>query len=137
MDALLSVRLVTADGQIIEASEEANADLFWAIRGAGANFGIILSATYQLFPPTNDNEIVIVETTFAAQQNVSYYEALEVVTRTPVPELSLNAVTVWDETTNSVSLCIMVTHISLICTLPPAHLPFAHLKKKTKKKKLY
>ncbi|KEY67090.1 hypothetical protein S7711_07065 [Stachybotrys chartarum IBT 7711] len=101
MDALLSVRLVTADGRIVEASEEANADLFWAIRGAGANFGIILSATYQLFPPTNDNEIVIVETTFAAQQNVSYYEALEVVTRTPVPELSLNAVTVWDETTNS------------------------------------
>ena len=50
VDTLAAVRLVTADGEIITASEEENADLFWAVRGAGANFGVIVEFTYRLRP---------------------------------------------------------------------------------------
>ncbi|KAK8060366.1 hypothetical protein PG996_010296 [Apiospora saccharicola] len=49
MDALLSVRLVTAAGAVVTASATENGDLFWALRGAGANFGIVTSATYRVF----------------------------------------------------------------------------------------
>ncbi|HXH23547.1 MAG TPA: FAD-dependent oxidoreductase [Dehalococcoidia bacterium] len=47
-DNLLSVDLVTAEGRLIAASAEENTDLFWAVRGAGANFGIVTSFQYVL-----------------------------------------------------------------------------------------
>jgi FAD/FMN-containing dehydrogenase len=50
IDNLLSVELVTADGQLLRASEEENADLFWGLRGAGANFGIVTSFEFRLHP---------------------------------------------------------------------------------------
>mgnify|MGYP000872353339 CR=1 FL=1 len=40
IDNLLSVKMVLADGSIVTASETQNSDLFWAIRGAGQNFGV-------------------------------------------------------------------------------------------------
>jgi FAD binding domain-containing protein len=49
-DNLVSAELVTADGRVLETSSEENADLFWGIRGAGANFGIVTSLEYQLHP---------------------------------------------------------------------------------------
>ena len=48
IDNLRSVELVTADGQLVQASEEENADLFWGVRGAGANFGIVTSFEFRL-----------------------------------------------------------------------------------------
>jgi len=50
IDNLLSVELVTADGQLVRASEEENADLFWGLRGAGSNFGIVTSFEFRLHP---------------------------------------------------------------------------------------
>ena len=50
IDNLLSVDLVTADGRVLRASQDEHADLFWAVRGAGANFGVVASLEYQLHP---------------------------------------------------------------------------------------
>jgi hypothetical protein len=50
IDNLLSVDLVTADGQFVQASERENADLFWGVRGGGGNFGIVTEFTYRLSP---------------------------------------------------------------------------------------
>ena len=50
LDNLLSVELVTADGRIVRASEEENAELFWGMRGAGPNFGIVSSFEFRLHP---------------------------------------------------------------------------------------
>jgi hypothetical protein len=50
-DNVLSAEVVTADGEIlVEASEHQNADLFWALRGGGGNFGIVTSFRYHLHP---------------------------------------------------------------------------------------
>ena len=49
-DNLLSADIVTADGEILTASAEQNPDLFWAVRGAGANFGVVTSFRYRLHP---------------------------------------------------------------------------------------
>ena len=42
-DNLLSVDIVTADGQLRMANAQQNADLFWAVRGGGGNFGVVTS----------------------------------------------------------------------------------------------
>lgn len=49
-DNVLAVDVVTADGQLVTASADENPELFWAMRGAGANFGIVTSFAYQLHP---------------------------------------------------------------------------------------
>ena len=49
-DNLVSMEVVTADAQVLHVSEAAHADLFWALRGGGGNFGIVTSFEYKLFP---------------------------------------------------------------------------------------
>ena len=49
-DNVLSADVVTAEGQFVNASAEENEDLLWAVRGAGANFGVVTSLEYQLHP---------------------------------------------------------------------------------------
>jgi FAD/FMN-containing dehydrogenase len=48
IDSLLSVEVVTADGDIVHASEAENSDLFWGVRGGGGNFGIVTEFEYRL-----------------------------------------------------------------------------------------
>ena len=49
-DNLISVDIVTADGQFRTANATENSDLFWAVRGGGGNFGVVTSFEYQLHP---------------------------------------------------------------------------------------
>ena len=50
IDNLLSVEIVTADGVVRTASANEHADLFWAIRGAGSNFGVVTSFQFRAHP---------------------------------------------------------------------------------------
>jgi FAD/FMN-containing dehydrogenase len=50
VDSLLAVEIVTANGEVLTASETEHADLFWAIRGGGGNFGIVTRFQYRLSP---------------------------------------------------------------------------------------
>jgi FAD/FMN-containing dehydrogenase len=50
IDNLLSADVITADGSKLRVSENENADLFWAIRGGGGNFGIVVQFEFKLYP---------------------------------------------------------------------------------------
>src|SRR5215472_3842817 len=50
IDNLIGVDMVTADGQVIQADQHENSELFWGVRGAGANFGVITSFRFRLHP---------------------------------------------------------------------------------------
>ena len=50
IDNLMSVEVITAEGKKIRASESENADLFWALRGGGGNFGVVTEFEFKLFP---------------------------------------------------------------------------------------
>lgn len=49
-DNLAGLDVVTAEGRVVRASENANADLFWALRGGGGNFGVVTNFDYKLYP---------------------------------------------------------------------------------------
>jgi FAD/FMN-containing dehydrogenase len=49
-DTVLSMEVVTADGNVVRADERENADLFWGLRGGGGNFGVVTNFDYRLYP---------------------------------------------------------------------------------------
>ncbi|WP_332898901.1 FAD-binding oxidoreductase [Haladaptatus sp. CMSO5] len=87
VDNLLEVEIVTADGQVRRANSEENADLFWAIRGAGHNFGIVTSFTYRLHEvgPTVYGGLIAWPAARAEEVLATYRE----LTATASPELTV------------------------------------------------
>lgn len=79
LDGLVSARVVTAQGKVVEVSETKNSDLFWGIRGAGANFGIITSATYKLHKMAdhNNGRVLNADFIFPANNTEKYFKYLE------------------------------------------------------------
>ncbi|RAK71698.1 FAD-binding oxidoreductase [Aspergillus fijiensis CBS 313.89] len=76
IDALESVELVTVKGDLITVSATENADLFWGLRGAGFNYGIVTSATYKVYDLTNKGNVLNADFMFPAELNETYFEIL-------------------------------------------------------------
>jgi FAD/FMN-containing dehydrogenase len=73
IDNLHSVELVLASGEVTTASEEADPDLFWAIRGGGGNFGVITSIELRAHPVPNVLSGPVLHTVDAAPEVLSFY----------------------------------------------------------------
>lgn len=94
-DQLVSARVVIANGSIVTASQSSNPDLFWALRGAGHNFGIVTEVEYKIYdiPPGKDQwisetlvfsgnktrDIFVVANELVETQPVGYTHALTII----------------------------------------------------------
>ncbi|KAL9017077.1 MAG: hypothetical protein Q9185_005588 [Variospora sp. 1 TL-2023] len=67
-DATRSARVALWNGTIVEASADTNQDLFWGIRGAGQNFGIVFEAVFETYPATNGGQQYSSDMTFSADK---------------------------------------------------------------------
>jgi hypothetical protein len=106
-DALISATVVTASGKVLQVSETSNSDLFWGIRGAGANLVVITSATYKVQPISNAPIFTSVDMIFPADKNVSYYNTLASMANgqgTFPAKLAAISNVIWDTASNSVSV---------------------------------
>lgn len=85
VDNLLAAEVVTADGTVVVASEADHADLFWALRGGGGNFGVVTRFTYRAHPLTTVLGGLVAYPVDEAAQVFAAYRA---VTATAPDELS-------------------------------------------------
>ncbi len=72
-DNLLAVELVNAEGEVVEVTEASDADLFWALRGGGGNFGIAATLTYRLHPLSMVTGGLIAHPVEAAPELLRFY----------------------------------------------------------------
>ncbi|KAI8625477.1 Glucooligosaccharide oxidase [Xylariaceae sp. FL1651] len=84
-DNMIAARLLLANGTVIVASDSSNPDLFWALRGAGHNFGIVLEATYQVYPQLNDGKHFIADFEFGLEKVEEVFETINAIAD-PMPQ---------------------------------------------------
>lgn len=94
-DNLISADLITADGKTLRASATDNPDLFWALRGGGGNFGVVISFEYQLHPVAT--QVLSGELTYAPDRLKSVLEYLADYAARAPRELSLGVGVMGDE----------------------------------------
>ncbi|KAI0161038.1 hypothetical protein GGR52DRAFT_562652 [Hypoxylon sp. FL1284] len=119
LDALLSVKIVTAKGDLITASKVENPDLFWAIRGAGANFGIITSATYQIFDQTNEGNVVFAHYNFPVTASRSMWEFLQSYDEKLPPPLAFLPAITYNRTTEQTLVSLGVVYSGPLADAQP------------------
>jgi hypothetical protein len=88
-DTVVSYKVVTASGDILVASDSQNADLFWAMRGAGQNFGIVLETTYKIFKATNGGKALNVDLILPASANATHWKLIKELSINMPAELSM------------------------------------------------
>ncbi|PSR97440.1 FAD binding domain-containing protein [Coniella lustricola] len=90
LDWMIGASIVLANGTEVHCSETENADLFWALRGAGSNFGIVTSYKLQTFPePSESTPFKVILDWDTEQENMDGLEALVEFSRTTPPELNM------------------------------------------------
>lgn len=105
IDALLSVRIVTATGDLITASATQNSELFWGLRGGGANFGIITYATYRIFDYKNNGQITNIDFLLGPAANKTVWELISAFDDREMPaELSIQVAVRYNATAGETQL---------------------------------
>src|ERR671936_1773615 len=79
LDNLLATTVVTADGEVVRANRNENADLFWALRGGGGNFGVVTRFSFHLHQvgPTITGGLIVWSADRAAEVLAAYRELTE------------------------------------------------------------
>ncbi|KAK8119159.1 FAD-linked oxidoreductase alt4 [Apiospora kogelbergensis] len=88
-DNMVSCKLVLANGTVVVASEKENVDLFWALRGAGHNFGIAVEATFRVHEQANRGMHYTWDLEYEIEQCDEVFTTLNEVTEMMPKELAI------------------------------------------------
>jgi len=88
-DNVVGMDVVTADARLVRASNDENADLFWALRGGGGNFGVVTGIDYALYPV--GPEIIGGVVAWPASEAHKVLELYQTLAENAPPELTLAA----------------------------------------------
>ncbi|KAH8672906.1 hypothetical protein BGZ60DRAFT_373699 [Tricladium varicosporioides] len=72
-DSLRSVEIVTGNGELLNVSSTQHPDLFYALKGAGFNYGVATSLVYKIFPATNGGQAMLAQMIFPGAVNESVW----------------------------------------------------------------
>jgi FAD/FMN-containing dehydrogenase len=86
-DNVVGMDVVTAEAQLVRASSDKNADLFWGLRGGGGNFGVVTGIDYTLFPV--GPEVVGGVVAWPASEAPKVLELYRTLAEQAAPELTL------------------------------------------------
>ena len=102
-DQLLSVEMVTGTGEILNVSATEHPDLFYGIKGAGFNYGVVTSLKYRIHPATNAGKITVINAMFPASLNGSVWAAANTYVGSQPKELSILFAIRFNETLGGMS----------------------------------
>ncbi|KAL8940821.1 MAG: hypothetical protein Q9216_002610 [Gyalolechia sp. 2 TL-2023] len=111
VDNLLSLEMVTAAGNLITVSATENTELFWGMRGAGFNYGVVINATYTVSPLTNGGEVQVVDFIFSKEQNETFFNTLATMSAdTLPPEMALLTYVDYNATYNGTTAILDISY---------------------------
>jgi FAD/FMN-containing dehydrogenase len=76
LDQFIEANVVLGDGSLLTISEESEPDLFWALRGAGHNFGIVTSVRYKIYDVAEDNTWFVGKYAFTQEKLEAVFDVL-------------------------------------------------------------
>lgn len=95
--------MVTGKGDLITVSATEHPDLFWGLKGAGFNYGIITQATYRIYNASNGGYAMNADMRYDAKYNESIWKALRQFQYNQPVGLSFDLGIGWNATTSEVS----------------------------------
>lgn len=81
--------MITGSGELLNVSQTQNLDLFYALKGAGFNYGIVTSASYRVYPATNAGQVMNADMIFSGSQNGTIWELVNSFVASQPKELSI------------------------------------------------
>lgn len=102
VDQVLSMRVVTGNGEAVTVSASENPDLFWGMKGAGFNYGVVVSADYRIYDATNGGYAVNADLTFPSSMNETIWNLMKQFSNNQDKALTLNAGVVFNGTASEV-----------------------------------
>jgi fumiquinazoline A oxidase len=110
---MTKLRVALWNGTIVDVTADQNVDLWWAMRGAGHNFGIVLEYTFKTFPQVNDGMNYNGDMTFTIDSLEGVLGVINDLIPNQDPALAIDFFVVYNETTGNVSICELKGHTKL------------------------
>lgn len=113
LDNVVSLRVVLADGTLKRASELENPDLFWAMRGAGHNFGVVTEITFKIYDQVKNGLHLNLDMVFPPDQIGKVFEVANELAPVMAPEVAFAIVYSAIETPAGPEVRILIQSIEL------------------------
>lgn len=111
LDDLESATIVTGSGEIVAASEDEHCDLFWGLRGAGQNFGIVTSATFRIHDQTNGGMALNGDFVYPASSKEVIFDLVDSLAQNQPDELSIFGIIMFDRLTQQTVLMMSAIYV--------------------------